>query len=303
MNTLTLNGSWVNEDVISQNSLVDNSSAFVEKVNNGNYAVLYADTYPVRAYEVDGSEGGWSYRPVWVNTPIDENYGGITTGADTAFWGIFNDTLTDAQIEQLIHCINYLYSPVGYNNFAWGPASAGLFTVDADGTCTFADEELAANVLKGEGTEAAEKYGIMCSGADVFTTKPGSAVCSKLLNARYTLANKSERLASSAYTYYCPGILPGMSLKENVDIVNKNSHVYQFGASFEGLQEFWKSRAGFEDQMKKVMAATPENFETAYQALLQFADEHYLNQESIQVFNDAFVEANRDKLIEMGVIE
>ena len=63
---------------------------------------------------------------------------------------IFRGDLTDEQVEQLVHAISYMASPVGKKCFVWGPASAGLFTEDENGYRTFTDAAVEANVIYGE---------------------------------------------------------------------------------------------------------------------------------------------------------
>lgn len=295
----------VNDDVISQNSLVDNSATFNEKLTNGNYAVIYGDTATVRACNVDGSEGGWSYRPVWVNTPIDETFGGISTGSSETYYGIFKDTLTDEQLDQFIHAINYSYSVVGQLNFMWGPASAGLFDTDESGNRYFTNEDVVANIFGGEDNGAAAKYGLRGNygSESAFIPAPTSYAANILMAPKYVAASQNDRDAADAVKYFTPAILAGKSRAENATILNKDSHAYSYGMNFEDMQEFWTARTGFEDQMKKVMAATPDNFETAYQALITFCEENNLTAESIQEFNDNFVAVNHDILVSEGVLK
>lgn len=299
----TLN-TLVNEDVISQNSLVDNSATFTEKMTNGHYAVWYGDNSPTYAWNVDSGEAGWKYRPVWVNTPIDDSFGATSAGGTEKYLGIFKDTLTDEQLDQLVHAIDYLYSTVGVNNFMWGPATAGLFEEDAEGNRTYTDKDVEALVMNGEDNGSTVKYGIIIDKGEEFTfnLKLGQPA-QTLLSSKYLTKGSMERLVTDARVYYNPGILAGKSMNENVLRVNKDAHAYSYGQNFEGMQNFWSARAGFEDQMKKVMAATTDNFENAYQELIQFCEENSLTAENIQEFNDGFVEANHDALVEAGIIK
>ena len=125
----------VNEDIISKNSLVDNKTTFDEKYNACHYAVLYGGTRPTHPSKLATDET-WSYRPVWVEMKSDLSFQAHSGLGTVNTWGIFEDTLSDNQIDQLIHAINYLYSDVGVKNFLWGPKSAGLFTEDANGNRT-----------------------------------------------------------------------------------------------------------------------------------------------------------------------
>ena len=134
----------VNEDVISANSLVDNAATYTEKVKNAHYAVVYGNG----ARKVTNELQANNYRPIYLSQLPDTTYGGIVPGgATTSYYGIFKDALTDEQLDQLVHALSYLASPVGVKCFEWGPASAGLFTEDANGNRTFTDPELEANIV------------------------------------------------------------------------------------------------------------------------------------------------------------
>lgn len=294
----------VNEDVISQNSLVDNAATFDEKYLNGQYAVVYGGNGTV-ASEIGKEEGLWSYRPLWVDVPVDESFGGLAAGAGSESFGIFRDSLSDQQLDQLIHAINYLYSKVGTNNFIWGPETAGLFTENADGSRTYTNKEVEACAVYGESNNSMMEFGLYSKSVaeQPFTTFPICSAALKLLSPGYLMAADSERTPEGAYNFFNPGTLPGKTFNENVVRVATDCHVYSFGATLESLQQFWGARAGFENQMKKVMAATPENFEKEYANLIQYADDNMLTEETVREFNDLFVEENRAQLKEAGILK
>ena len=292
----------VNEDIISKNSLVDNKTTFDEKYNACHYAVLYGGTRPTHPSKLATDET-WSYRPVWVEMKSDLSFQ-VHNGLGTVnTWGIFEDTLSDNQIDQLIHAINYLYSDVGVKNFLWGPKSAGLFTEDANGNRTFTTEALKHNMLYREDNGENLKYGLINTRVGQLTYAhlpiPSDMrfQTPELLNA----PNK-ERVEGDAWNMYCPGVFEDYANSLVSKMPNVNT-IYGTGKNIEGCAEFWTARAGFEAQMKRMLAATPENFEKEMQELFDYAEENGLTDETLKEYNDYFVEINRTYLKAYGVID
>jgi len=293
----------VNEDVIAKNSFVDNAAAFNEKIRNGHYAVIYGGSIDTFAFTIDG--GDWVYRPVWIKEEVNPNFGGTISEALVYASGIFNKDYTEEQIEQLVHCVNYLYSEVGVHNFITGPESAGLVTVNEDGTRTITEEGFA---IMQDANKAVE-YGVYnlstesASGIN-FWTYPQMDEARNLVTYKYTNGvNRADRNPENAYAYYNPGNLPGWSQAENADVMKTEPYAYSAGLVFEEWQKFMESWSGFNNQMIKVIAASTENFDKEYNNLIQFCDENYLTEENVQLFNDWFVEQNREQLEAAGIID
>lgn len=297
----------VQADVISQNSLVDNSAAFTEKMMNGHYAVIYGNSIAQAAGSSDITGDGWAYRPVWVNVPMNKTYGGVASAQSCMSISIFNGDLTSEQLTQLVHALDYLYSDVGVNNMYWGPASAGLYTVDDNGNRYYTNEDVKAEMLEGADNGACAKYGIVKDGNPgqpwmlIAMANPGS----NLLKPKYLAAGSAERDAARADYYFNPGTLSGYSKAENTIMLNANATVYSYGAAnVEALAEFWNARPGFENQMKKVIcAANEDEYNKQFQVLVDYATENGLTDESLKTFTDLFVAANGDLLNEYGIVK
>ncbi len=290
----------VKDGIISQDSLIDNSTTFKEKAKNAHYAVLYgARHYPYN----DNKDQEWSYRPIYVNTEYNYNrFGGFATISNTDCIGIFKDTLTNAQLDQLMHAINYLNSEVGIKNFYWGPRSAGLFTEDENGFRTYTKQELIDCMLYNIDNGYATDYGIYNTSAAVplFNIRP-KGVAQMNYQPLYLSAGTAERIAVDAKRYFCPGILEGHALKDHAVFVPVSNNIYVSGLEIDGVKQFWDARAGFEDQMKKVIAASSEaEFNRELQELYDYAEQNGLNEETIQEFSEMFLEANLEALKKAG---
>ncbi len=290
----------VRDDIISQDSLIDNSTTFKEKAKNGHYAVLYAaQHYPYN----DNLDQEWSYRPIYVNTEYNYNgFGGFSTISNTDCIGIFKDTLTESQLDQLMHAINYLNSEVGIKNFYWGPRSAGLFTEDENGNRTYTKQELIDCMLYNIDNGYATDYGIYNTSVAVplFNIRP-KGVAQMNYQPQYLAADTAERKAVDAKRYFSPGILEGHAQKDHAVYLPVSNNIYVSGLQIDGVKQFWDARAGFEDQMKKVIVASDEaEFNRELQELYDYAEQNGLTEETLEEFSEMFLEANLDALKAAG---
>lgn len=303
----------VNEDVISANSFIDNSATFKEKVANAHYAVVYGNSARSSLPQESEYESmvDWGYRPVYLSQKIDTTRGGIASGGTSSgSMSIFRGDLTDEQVEQLVHAISYMASPVGKKCFVWGPASAGLFTEDENGYRTFTDAAVEANVIYGEDNEAAYNYGLLdstCSTQQDFirySVVPFAELGGKqLMRAKYETAANVERLKSDATKYYNPGIFSEYSLKDNADYVTSAVEIFSFGVSnVESISEWWQGRPGFEKQLTKVLVSKPANFDVELAKLAEYSKSVGLTDEALKALNEAFIEANRSRLDAAGIV-
>lgn len=291
------------DDVIAQNSLVDNAASWDEKILNGHYAVTYG-SLNTRPDNIDGSEGGWAYRPIWVKHDSDMTYGGFGSVATVQNFGIFKDTLTDEQMDQLIHALNYLYSPVGINNFYWGPESAGLFTVDENGVRSYTDPEVEAAMIFNEDNGAPLKYGLVNSAMSEpsFCVLAMNNMGSLTLGPRNLNFDKLPKDAKMAVGRFNPGLLEGMSVSVNQVRVNSTCNMYSGAAlAIPGNKQFWDAREGFENQMKKTIVA--KDFDVELQKLIKYAEDNGLTAETTKAWNDLWIEANRVPLEAVGLLD
>lgn len=294
----------VREDVVAKDSFLDNSATYSEKLNNLHYAVTYSEKM-TNIVETAGSEIGYS--PIWVNTPYNTEIGGTyaISNYNIAF-GIFKDALSEDEMDQLIHAINYLNSVVGTKNSFWGPKSAGLFTEDESGNRKYVDTEVYNCMILNEDNGANKKYGLTNSkvGQRAFSNMPLSII-SSVLTPSYLAASDMERNANNALTYYIPGVLPGQSYQENVTYLDVDHKVYgPLAKQIQGLADFWTARNGFENQMKKVLVAESDSdFDKQFENLKVYAKENGLTDETLKEYNALYVEANRESLKAAGIID
>lgn len=296
----TLNG-LVREDIISQNSLVDNAATFDEKKVNGHYAVLYGSG----SSGIKTDEADWAYRPLWVDMKYDQTVE-IQQLPTVEYYGIFKDSVPEEQMDQLIHYIDYMCSMVGINCVMYGPESAGLFTVDADGNRVYTDPQLEAAMVYGEDSKLPVKYGLHNLNMVEHTFKHGF-ICGTVLDwfmPSYKAKATMERKESDAFINFNPGTLPGKSLAENCIMADSSVNMYSIGLNVESIAEFWKARAGFEDQMKKVLVAmSDEEFDSQLKALWDYAEEFGLTDETLKEFNELLIKENYNAFKSAGFVD
>lgn len=296
----------VNEDVISQNSMVDNNATFKEKYQNGHYAVVYGDNWP-SPYTLDGGEDGWHYRPIWLDVPTTVDFGGYNALPQKTYYGIFKGDLSDEQVEQLVHMVDYLSSEVGILLQKWGPASAGLYVEDENGNRSYTDEEMITLVY--EGTNASDTEVQVNTGIDagkganrpfaMFPCMNGG----KTYDPEYLNRANMPRVADKATVYYNPGTLPGQSTAENSVSVKSGCQAYGLGMKVEGIAEFWTARDGFEKQLKKLIVVKPDKFDEELKNTIQYCEDNSLTEETLKEFNDLFIETNRAELKAAGLVK
>lgn len=296
----------IREDIIAQNSFIDNAATELEKINNFHYAVTYVQDMPQKV-EAAGFDIG--YTPIWLNIPFDEQYGGVGTVKFSTYMGIFKDTLSDEELDQLVHAINYINSPVWAKCVYYGPASAGLFTEDADGKRTYVHEELTKCMVLGEDNGAAAKYGLAkaakaITSDDLFNSVP-AGVCFTFFEPSYLAKGDGERLPNNAKDQFNPGHLEGQSVNDVRIFVDQPVTLYSTAAkNVEGLASFWTVRNAWEGLLKKAFVAESDaEFEKCYNEAVKFAEDNGLTDETLKQYNDWFVEANRAKLKAAGIIK
>ncbi|MBE5868734.1 MAG: hypothetical protein E7293_07225 [Lachnospiraceae bacterium] len=300
---------WVNklvqDDIISQDSMLDNAAIFKEKALADRYAVYYGASFIPHYNEKT------NYRPVWINYEFEGKYGGFAAQTHTMYYGVFKDALSEEELDQLMHAMNYLNSAVGSRVFWYGAGENSLLAEDENGIPWYSDKEVQGRLLgtgeyEGE-SDLIQKLGLVSNPKDEkgFFQFPGTAAM-QLQSPHSTLVPHMPRRDNlgTAYAKFNPGVLAGKHLMDVADYVTIGCQVYgSLGPKVDGINTFWAARTGFENQVKAVMAAESDaDFEKQYKALLTYCDENDLTVETVKEFNDLFVETNREKLVAAGVI-
>lgn len=291
----------VRDDIISQDSLLDNAAMYDEKLVNHSYAVTYV-------YNMAGEKGmgdGYRYRPVWIKNEVAEEIQAVQASKLKSYMGISGEDLSDEEVEQIIHMINYVNSTVGMKCYCWGPATAGFFTEDADGNRTLTNDELYNYLVlkQGEG-ENVKKWGIY-TGVNAFDACSLATGGITLLTPNYLAKGTMDRVEADAYLYFSPAVFEfETAAKNDVFLSASGIDVYGTGQVIDGLATFWKSRAGFEDQMKKLLVAEDDAaFEEQLTKLREYADRNAFTKETMQEFSEFWAEINTQNLKAAGKLK
>lgn len=284
----------IREGVISANSFVDNNAAFQEKMTAAHYAVAYGGNFGME-FE------NYNYVPVWIDSEFNAyKQGGFSSASYPYFFTLFEGAFeSEEEIEQFLHAINYLNSEVGVNNFIWGPKSAGLFTEDADGNRSYVDEALFNDMIGHAGTGESQKYGLydIYGGENLGDVWFPKGIAQAYLDQDYLYACQKEPVATDAYIYFNPGILEGRSKNENNVAAITSPTLYSWGMQFDFVQQFWATRTAFENQIKKMLVAKDDAaYQAELDALVAMTEANGLTAENLKIFNDTYVNQNREVL-------
>jgi len=282
----------VREDIIAQNSLVDNTQTLNEKRLNGHYAVIHSWIWDDIVDQLNAASDEWDYRPIIINAPFGELSEIYTCPLQTVTMNaFFKDAIPEDQVEQLIHCIDFLSSEVGTNLMYFGPKDLGLYTIREDGLWEFTDEYMIDVLFNGgDNTKAKEEYGLMCvGGVQGLPCATGVRQFVQHPVQRREIVN--EVLPEKSYSRFTAGYLAKNNIIKGESVgLFKNEVLYGGGQAIEGFKSFWAQRPAYEAQMKKaIAAATPEEFEAEWEALALLCIEAGLTPEALVEYNTKII--------------
>jgi len=298
----------VREDIIAQNSLVDNTQTLNEKRLNGHYAVIHSWIWDDIVDQLNAASDEWDYRPIIINAPFGELSEIYTCPLQTVTMNaFFKDAIPEDQVEQLIHCIDFLSSEVGTNLMYFGPKDLGLYTIREDGLWEFTDEYMIDVLFNGgDNTKAKEEYGLACvsgvQGWGIGTTGVRSLVQHPVGRREV----EKELAPEKAYQRFTAGYLAKNNLIKGQSVgLFKNDTLYAGGQAVEGFASFWAQRPGYEAQMKKAIAASsPEAFEEEWEALALLCIESGLTPEALVEYNTKIIyEPNKTAFDAAGMFQ
>ncbi len=271
----------IQEDVICQDSLIDNRAAFEEKCATGQYAVLYGGTMPdINTLNKNAEPYGYQYRKVIINIPYNEaKFLPIANTIGGSYkYAFFKNSISAEELPQVLRFFDYQLTQAGGKLRYWGPRSAGLFTEEEDGTLRFVDKQLEDEAVRDTGSDLLVKYGL--SGKAWIQAPPGTSEWNpkyvydvlpsiKTMERYYTtgLYNPQKQIHGTAPTVYT-----------------------KFPEYIEETKTFWDARTSFENALTKVLTATnDEEFEKLWVDLLALAERNGLTSEVLEEINDVWV--------------
>jgi len=298
----------VREDIIAQNSLVDNTQTLNEKRLNAHYVVIHSWLNTNIIDELNAASDEWDYRPIVFNGEFGALNTIYTCPMQTMNVGaIFKDAIPADQIEQFIHAIDFLASEVGTNLMYFGPKSLGLYEIGENGIWSFTDEYMIDVCFNGgDNTKAKEEYGLM-SVSGVQGWGIGGTGARTFVN--HPVQNRSvvkPLEAAKSYQNFTAGYLDKNNIVKGQSVnLFKNDTLYAGGQAIEGFASFWAQRPAYEAQMKRaIAAASPEEFEEEWEALALLCIEAGLTPEALVEYNTKIVyEPNKTAFDAAGMFQ
>lgn len=265
----------VREDVISEDSLIDNRSQFQEKCSSGQYAVLYGSEIP-SVVTLNNNAEGYQYRKVTLNIPFNtEKFAPLldelTGGTRYAF---LKSEISAEELPQVLRAFDFMITDVGQKLIQWGPKTAGLFTEDAEGNRRYTDKEIEDAAVYGKANDSLVKYGLDNK------AWPGYAYGMNRWKPIYVYDFVPN--VSRLQMYYTTAIEEPL---ETVQGVAPN--IWQFTANVPELKTAFDARTDFEKAMTKCLTAkTDEEFEEFYQTFVDKAVRSGYTEEALAKANE-----------------
>lgn len=293
--------------LIAPDSLVDDQNTFNEKINNAQYAVLYAQNgKALNKKLIDEGHAEYIYRPLHINMDWDSDYPTWQAVPEGKGIAIIKDSVKEEDLPQLLHWANYMLSDLHSKLMYWGPRSAGLFK-EVDGKRFYTDPDLEACMLYNVNNGAGAKYGLKsdpANGIYVVNDNDIEWVPKPVGRGLYTPRFMYDKKVNSedAMKYFNPAVV-GRTRASTYFELDTAPAIWNYTAVIDELNDFWNARSGFEDLMKKVVASeSDEMFERNYQELLKYAESNGLTDNVVEKWKNKFLEDNEEFLRKAGAV-
>ncbi len=271
----------VQDDVANPDSLIDTRAAFEEKVNTGQYAVLYGQALPDQNV-LNASGASYGYRKVYINIPVNSNkFLFSNMPGETARFAIVKSRIAEEDLPQVLRFFDFMVSKAGQRLAYWGPRSAGLFK-EENGVRKFVDKELEEASVYDAANGKLLYYNLQG------TAFPSYPYCRSLEQPK--LVYDFEPRASMANRYFSMG-----AVEIPKTIVADPANIWTFdGYGVEGVTKFWAARQAFEDSLTKIfISKNNKEFEANYKEMLNTAKRNGLDDKTLKEINEAYKVINK----------
>ncbi|MDR1438846.1 MAG: hypothetical protein LBJ10_02175 [Clostridiales bacterium] len=273
---------FVRDGIAPESCLIENNEIFNSKLNNGEYATGYSYAQPDLAQQAAAGKP-WAFRKVYFDIPQDTS-ATIPQRNEIKGWdqiNIFKDMVAEEDLPQILAWLDFMYTDAGQKLAAWGPKTSGLWE-ESNGARAFTDKELEANLVYNVENNANVKYNLASSRYDFarplgYPTYYIGFQGGGLFAPRYTYdLSQGERSPGGANTAFSTGMFEPQKLPK--DVIVTSADIWSFTNEVESVKRFWDVRGtGFEPLLTKCLAArTDDEFESAYAAMIDFAEQNGL---------------------------
>lgn len=269
----------VQEDVVSQDSLIDNRATFEEKCNNGQYAVIYGGDQTL-VQTINQNSDKFQYRKVTINIPYNQNKFlpmKDTIGGSYKF-AFMKNMIAAEDLPQVLRFFDFQLSDVGQKLVMWGPKSAGLFEEDETGKRVFIDKAVEDASLGRTNSDVLIDYGLQNK------TWCPSPIPVNRWNPKFIY--DFEPSEATMDKFYSTGMYePVKAIHGIVPSVYNNFPNY-----IEGTKKFWDSRTAWENSFTRVLTAKNDGeFDELYANMIATAERNGLTDEVLEEINDIWV--------------
>ncbi|MDR1530766.1 MAG: hypothetical protein LBS62_01010 [Clostridiales bacterium] len=281
---------FVRDGIAPEACLIENNEIFNNKLNNGEYATGYAYVQPDLSKQVAAGKT-WQFRKVYFDIPQDTT-ATIPQRNEVKGWdqlSIFKDKVAEEDLPQILAWLDFMYTEAGQKLVAWGPRSAGLWE-EVDGVRRFKPEykELEDNLVYNNENGANVTYNLASTRLDYtrplnYPTMYVGFQGGGLWAPRFVYdLSTGERDPGGANIAFNTGVFASQKLPK--DVIVTSADIWSFTNEVEGAKRFWDVRAtGFEPLLTRCLAAQSDaEFEAAYQAMIDFAEQNGLTDEAVK---------------------
>jgi ABC-type glycerol-3-phosphate transport system substrate-binding protein len=198
----------IREGVIPQESLIDDDAAFLAKMNNGQYAVTYAEWRWADDDVLKQAGKPYRYRYVYFDIPVQaDKYVQPLSAPGFNLLLIFKDKVAEEDLPQILMMMDYANSALYHKMKYWGPKDAGLFE-EVDGVRQFVDPELAAEMVSNTFPELRMKYALQNGfyNAGYLVRRPEFGIWFRTGHVPY-MFYEQERKAEDAEIFFKSGLV------------------------------------------------------------------------------------------------
>lgn len=291
--------SLVQDGLASTESLIDDSAAFKQKINNGEYAVIYGATTVPTAENLKAAGKNYAYRRVMLDIPynnkkfahLDTNYEAFTNYPIS----FFKDSMTEAEVKQFLRFLDFFYTETGTMFAHWGSEKSGLHTTDENGNLKYTDSAMEDAMVYETDDQALIDYGI-CSfpRIDHFMNVDSPAYSVNNLKPAlvYSKYEGAERIASDYQTAWNWNFF-----EDAVEFpaLNFKWTYWNYGSKVDGITKLVNARQEWEDALTNVyISKNDEEFEKAYEDAVQLMRDRGLDENTVDEMNKVLKEENFD---------
>ena len=280
----------IREGVIPQESLIDDDTAFKAKMNNGQYAVTYAEWRWADDQILVDAGKTYRYRPVYLDIPVNtDKYIQPLNIPNCNQLLIFKDTVSPEDVPQILMWIDYQMSKNFDKLQYWGPESAGLFE-EINGKRVFKDKAIEEAMLYNNDPNTLMKYSLKNGFFNVtYNPRRISLVASGVtLNVPYMVYGDVQRNKKETLNYFKSGLVEKYDTK-----LTNLPWIWIFPNSVPGVEKMWAARTTWEDALMRTLAATSEEeFNKLYDDFLKTAADIGLTPETVEAMTQDFTKQN-----------